>query len=121
MQKIDWDIELQIINGIAMEAMEKQEKLLANTGPIYQVDNDFLFDVCGWAVIKFRKRNNSFYRAYKRFYKKLYYNEDPDGLFHDFPAPYRQEYSVMKATCEAVAEYLNKTFNADVYVKSWID
>jgi hypothetical protein len=70
-----------------------------------------IFGVCGFAVIKFRDYRKAFARAWLK----------ESGSRSYFSSCSTQELSIQRECANKVCEYLNKTYNADAYVYSWVD
>ena len=79
-----------------------------------------IYDVCGNAHIIFKDRRSGFAKEYKKFIESLdsIYSVD---VFMLYMKPSRQELKVNKAVAQAVADYLNEKYDANVYIRWYED
>lgn len=123
-----WNME-EIINKageIATEAGSKALSKLEEFGHRFAVYSnntavDKIYDVCGIAGVVFKDKRTKFYKAYSAYIKSVEPNiGDINNFYHD-GGLHRQEYTINRAQAEAVADYLNKNFNAKVKARAWVD
>lgn len=82
---------------------------------------DKIYDVCGIAGVVFKDKRTKFYKAYSAYIKSVEPDIGDINNFYYDGGLHRQEYTVNRAQAEAVADYLNKNFNAKVKARAWVD
>lgn len=121
---IDINIVLKTCKQVAEKAFKKEFKTMVEEGPKYQVMDgkrvvDYMYDVCGFASIRFSDKRNVVYREYKK-YRRSMGDMDTINSFYDYPIFGRQELRIQKVIAYAVSDYLN-SLGAKTYVVSRID
>ena len=124
--KIDWDILIEEWNDIAKKASEDEIQIMIKEGYKYEdtisTSNKSypLYDVCGNAYIKFKDMRKSFVKEYVKYMISIG-NSTYDNTFSLYNHSGRQELRVNKAIALAIAKHLNEKYNADVFVRWYVD
>lgn len=119
--KIDFETLENELHNIFSNAAKAELERLRKEGPKYMVGGYEMLDVCGNSFVKFRDGRSSFCRQLKAFNKARDEENFLDGLGLHYGSSGRQEYSVNKAGCQAVVDYLRENFKVKCYAHSYID
>lgn len=122
---IDINIVLKTCKQVAEKAFKKEFKTMVEEGPKYDIlcNNRVvgqMYDVCGFAHIRFSDKRTSLYKAYKKYRHSLGDEDKEFTSFYDYPIFGRQELRIQKVIAYAVSNYLN-SLGAKTYVVSYID
>ena len=132
MLNVNWEEIVSEIRKIASKTESDVVAQMESEGYKYEVYSnshshcDYLYDICGGAIIKFRNRKNRVYNSYKKYLKEHSDDVPMDSFtsnwFYLAPCTFRQELKVNKAVASAIVDYLNAKFQTPVfYYTTYVD